>query len=199
MIQRNFKSGPLSTSECASLQIQWIDSILDHYSAFYQWLHFLGNYPASGKARCKSTTLIELQIIQWHVSDFMDPDRVPHDSYPCSAWKYDTSAITQWCRTMLIMHSRVWGCYSVTFLNMTPKSDWCVIRWESKNKHPYRHMLKRNCTTSSSFINYFTLYSEHNWEEPCILVRNRQPCTSNNHNWIKDSPIFNPIFVDATS
>ena len=37
---------------------------------------------------------------------------------------------------------------------------------------------------SSNVNNYSTLNSEHNWEDPCIHLRNWQTCTSNNHNYI---------------
>ena len=43
-------------------------------------------------------------------------------------------------------------------------------------------MLKRDQTTFAMFINDSTLNSEHNEEDLCILLRNQQTHTSENHN-----------------
>ena len=60
-------------------------------------------------------------------------------------------------------------------------------------------MFELDWTTSSSFIQYFTLNSElHNWEEVYIQLSNQQTCTSNNHEKINGGPIFNSICANAT-
>ena len=38
--------------------------------------------------------------------------------------------------------------------------------------------------------NYSTLNIEHNWEDLCIMLRNQQTCTSDNHNYIMGGPNF---------
>ena len=70
---------------------------------------------------------------------------------------------------------------------------------EDQRTNTIRHVFKRDCTTSSDFINYSTPNSEHNWEDLCIQLRNQQTSTSENHNLIKGGPIFNPIFAEAPS
>lgn len=47
-------------------------------------------------------------------------------------------------------------CYSLTFLNHTPKFDWCVVRWGSENKHEW-HRFERDLNTSTNFIVYSML------------------------------------------
>jgi hypothetical protein len=47
---------------------------------------------------------------------------------------------------------------------------------------------------SSNIHNYFTLNSEHDWEDLYIQLRNQQTCTSDNHKWIRGRSIFNPVF-----
>ena len=40
------------------------------------------------------------------------------------------------------------------------------------------------------FFNYFTLNSQHDWEDLCIQLRNQQTCTFDNNNEFKGSPIL---------
>ena len=37
-----------------------------------------------------------------------------------------------------------------------------------KEQTPSRHVIERDCTSFSNFINYVTLNSEHDWEDLCI-------------------------------
>ena len=60
-------------------------------------------------------------------------------------------------------------------------------------------MFEIDWITFSKFINYSTLTSEHIWEDLCVKLKNQQTCTSDNHNLISVGPIFNLIFVDASS
>ena len=46
-------------------------------------------------------------------------------------------------------------------------------------------MLKRDGTTSSSFINYFALNNERNWEDLYIQLGNRQTCAFDRRKLIK--------------
>ena len=39
-------------------------------------------------------------------------------------------------------------------------------------------------------VKYFALNREHNWKNLYIQLRNQQACTTNNHNWIQEGPIF---------
>ena len=36
------------------------------------------------------------------------------------------------------------------------------------------------------------------WKDLCIQLRNQQPYTSKNYNYFRESPNFNPSFVDAS-
>ena len=47
---------------------------------------------------------------------------------------------------------------------------------------------------SSNIKNYSTLDNEHNLEDLYIQLQNQQTYTSEHHNHIKGSPIFNPVF-----
>ena len=52
---------------------------------------------------------------------------------------------------------------------------------------------------ASTFINYSTLNSVHNWEDLCIQLKNQQTCTFDNHKETRGGPILNPSFADASS
>ena len=71
-----------------------------------------------------------------------------------------------------------------------------IIQLHSIIKHLY---LISVWATSSTFMNFSTLNSEHNWEDLCICSKYQQTCTSHSHNYIRGGPNFNPIFVDASS
>ena len=49
---------------------------------------------------------------------------------------------------------------------------------------------KRDWSTSSNIINYYTLNNEHNWENLCIQLRNQQTSTSSIYNQIKGNLLF---------
>ena len=57
-------------------------------------------------------------------------------------------------------------------------------------------MLQRKRGTSSKINKYSTVNNKHNREDLCSYLRNQQTCTSNNHNYIKGGPIFNPFFLE---
>ena len=70
--------------------------------------------------------------------------------------------------------------------------------WAHKEQTPYKLIFKRDWTTSSNFINYFTLNSEHNWEDLCMHSMDQQTCIPiYNHNYTMGGSIFNPVVVDA--
>jgi hypothetical protein len=66
-----------------------------------------------------------------------------------------------------------------------------------KEQTSWKHVSKRDWTTSSIIHRYSTLDSENNWEDLCIQLRNQQTCTSGNHNYIKGALMFSPVFVDV--
>jgi hypothetical protein len=39
---------------------------------------------------------------------------------------------------LILRRFKVFWCYSMTFLHRTPASEWCLVRWGSKNRH--RHL-----------------------------------------------------------
>jgi hypothetical protein len=51
---------------------------------------------------------------------------------------------------------------------------------------------------SSNFINYSTLNSQHSWEI-YVFIQDIDKCTFDNHNEVREGPIFNLIFVDVLS
>lgn len=46
-------------------------------------------------------------------------------------------------------------------------------------------------------INWLLDDREHNWEDLCIMLRDQQTCTFNNHNYIKGHPVSNQTFADC--
>ena len=79
------------------------------------------------------------------------------------------SSLSHTCLIMNLYYHvmRYAGCNLVTFLNRTPKIDWCGIT----NKHHKGHIFKRDWTSTSYFIDFLTLNSEHNWEDLSIQLR----------------------------
>lgn len=58
-------------------------------------------------------------------------------------------------------------------------------------------MYIRDLTSSSSFIDYSTFNSEHNWKDLGIptYTESTNMHFHDNHNWIRGGLIFNPIFI----
>ena len=93
----------------------------------------------------------------------------------------------------------IWSFKTVNPKRTTDSYIWrmCGLSEDRRTNINKATRLKRDWTTSSIFINYSKLSSEHNWEDLCVQLRNRQTCTSDNHNLIRGGPIFNPVFDDC--
>ena len=91
---------------------------------------------------------------------------------------------------VLNLKSKVCGCYSVKIIKWPHTCNWCVVRWQSKNKHLKRHMLKRDWSMSLSFINYSTHNSVHNFNGRGI----KRTCTFDDHNQIMKVLFFQSKF-----
>ena len=59
-------------------------------------------------------------------------------------------------------------------------------------------MLKRNEPPSSFLNNYSKLNTKHNWENLCIQFKNQQTRTSDNHNYLREGSISNPVVVHVS-
>jgi hypothetical protein len=84
-------------------------------------------------------------------------------------------------------------------LNRTPILINMYFNEDQRTNTTKKHVSKYIRLKSSNTINYSTLNSEHNWQDLCIRLKSQSMCTFSNHNQIRGSPIFNPIFADASS
>ena len=89
---------------------------------------------------------------------------------------------------------------SITTFNRTPIFGRCVVWWGSVSKYHKDTCSREIALRLQNRSNYSTLNNEHNWTDIiCIQLRHQQTYISDSHNCIRGSPIFNPIFADASS
>jgi hypothetical protein len=73
----------------------------------------------------------------------------------------------------------------------------CGYVW-IKEVTSYRHMIWRDWTTSSFYIDYTTFNIQHNWEDLCIHLKNQHTCTSNKHIKMRGGMMFNLLLMDVS-